>query len=51
MAGAIAIIIVLLLIPVIVLISGGIASGILGELLYRDGKARFEGNELADLPD
>ena len=51
MAGAIAIVIVLLLIPVIVLVSGGIASGILGELLYRDGKARFEGNELADLPD
>ena len=51
MAGAVAIIIVLLLIPVLVLISGGIASGILGELLHRDGKARFEGSELAELPD
>ena len=51
MAGAIAIVIVLLLIPVIVLISGGIASALFGELFYRDGRARNEGSELLDLPD
>ena len=51
MAGAIAIVILLLLIPVLVLMTGGIASAVLGEVLYRDGRARNEGSELLDLPD
>ncbi len=51
MAGAIAIVIVLLLIPVIVLISGAVGSAVFGELFYRDGRARNEGSELLDLPD
>jgi hypothetical protein len=40
MAGAIAIIVVLLLIPVFVLMSGGIASAVFGALLGRDADAR-----------
>jgi hypothetical protein len=50
-AGAVAIVIVLLLIPVVVIMSGAVASAILGELLYRDGVARNEGSELLDLDD
>lgn len=49
--GAIAIVIVLLLIPVAVIMAGAVASAILGEVMYRDGRERFEGNELIDLPD
>jgi hypothetical protein len=51
MPGAIAIVLVLLLIPVVVIMSGAVASAILGEVLYRDGRARNEGSELLDLPD
>lgn len=51
MPGAVVIVIALLLIPVIVLISGGIGSAILGEVFYRDGRARGEGSELLDLDD
>jgi hypothetical protein len=51
MPGAIAIVLVLLLIPVVVIMSGAVASAILGEALYRDGRARNEGSELLDLPD
>ena len=51
MAGAIAIVAVLLLIPVAVLLSGGAASALLGEVFYRDGRARHEGSELLDLDD
>ena len=51
MPGAIAIVLVLLLIPVLVIMSGAVASAILGEVLYRDGRARNEGSELLDLPD
>jgi hypothetical protein len=50
-AGAVAIVIVLLLIPVVVIMSGAVASAILGELLFRDGVARNEGSELLDLDD
>ena len=49
MAGAIIIVIVLLLIPVLVLMSGGIASLILGESLEHDAEVRNEGSELLDL--
>ena len=51
MAGAIAIVVVLLLIPVVVIMSGAVASAAIGELLYRDGRARHEGSELLDLED
>jgi hypothetical protein len=51
MAGVIAIILVLLIIPVVVIMSGAVASAILGESMYRDGRTRFQGSELLDLPD
>ena len=41
----------LLIIPVVVIMSGAIGSAILGESMYRDGRARNEGSELLDLPD
>lgn len=51
MAGAIAIVIVLLIFPTLVLMSGGVASAILGFFLQRDGEIRYEGSELLDLED
>jgi hypothetical protein len=51
MAGAIAIVVTLLLFPVAFLMSGAVASVILGQVLQKDGEARFEGNELLDLQD
>lgn len=51
MAGAIAIVVVLLLIPVVVLISGGIGSAVIGWFLQRDGEIRNEGSELLALDD
>jgi hypothetical protein len=51
MPGAIAIVIVLFLIPVVVIMSGAVASAIIGEVFYRDGRRRFEDSELLDLPD
>jgi hypothetical protein len=50
-AGAIAIVVVLLLIPVVVIMSGAIASAAIGELLYRDGRTRNASSELLDLDD
>jgi hypothetical protein len=51
MPGAIALVIVLLLFPVLVIVAGAVASLIIGEAEYRDGRARNEGSELLDLPD
>jgi len=51
MAGAIAIIVVLLVFPVLILMSGGVASGIIGAVLQRDGEVRHEGSELLELDD
>jgi len=51
MAGPIILVIVLLLIPVLVIMSGAVASAIIGEAEYRDGRARNKGSELLDLPD
>ena len=51
MPGAIALVIVLLLFPVVVIMSGAVASAIIGEVFRRDGEARHEGSELLDLPD
>jgi hypothetical protein len=50
MLGGIAIILVVLLIPVAVLMSGAAASAIIGEVFYRDGKKDAH-PELLELPD
>ena len=49
--GAIAIVVALLLIPVIVLMSGGVLSAVIGFFLGRDADARYEGSELLELDD
>ena len=49
MVGAIAIIVVLVLIPVGFLVSMSFVAGALGTLLTRDGAARHEGSELLEL--
>ncbi len=51
MAGAVILIIVMILIPVAVFATGAAASAILGESLRRDGIRRHPGSELLDLPD
>lgn len=51
MAGAIAIVVVLLIFPTLVLMSGGVASAIVGFVLQRDGEIRHRGSELLDLDD
>ena len=51
MAGAIALIIAMIAIPVGVFATGAAASAILGEAFRRDGIRRHEGSELLDLPD
>ena len=51
MAGAIAIVVVLLIFPTLVLISGGVGSAILGYFLQKDGEIRHEGSELLQLDD
>ena len=51
MAGAIAIVAVLLIFPSLVLMSGGVGSAIIGFFMQRDGEARHEGSELLDLDD
>ena len=51
MLGGIAIILAVLLIPVGVLMTGAVASAVLGEVLHHDGKRRHVGSELLDIPD
>ncbi len=51
MAGAIAIVAVLLIFPTLILISGGVASALLGHFLQRDGEIRNEGSEFLTLDD
>jgi hypothetical protein len=51
MAGAIAIVVVLLVFPTLVLISGGVASAIVGHFLQRDGEQRHADSEMLGLPD
>lgn len=51
MPGVVAIVIVLFLIPVVVIMSGAVASAIIGEVSYRDARRRFADSELLDLPD
>ena len=48
MPGAIIIIAVLVLFPVLVGLGTTLIAATLGELLYRDGAARNEGSELVD---
>ena len=49
MAGAVAIVVVLLLVPVGFLIGMSGIAALLGTLLTRDGAARHEGSELLEL--
>ena len=49
MAGAVAIVIVLLVLPVLVIMSGAVAAAILGTFLVKDAEERNEGSELVDL--
>lgn len=51
MAGAVAIVLVLLVFPTLILMSGGLASAIFGHFLQRDGEIRNEGSELLGLDD
>ena len=51
MAGAIAIVVVLLVFPTMILMSGGFAAAIIGHFLQRDGETRHEGSELLALDD
>ena len=51
MAGAIAIVVVLLIFPTLVLMTGGVASAIIGFFLQRDGEIRHEGSELLAIDD
>jgi hypothetical protein len=51
MAGAIAIVVVLLIFPTLVVMSGGVASAILGFFMQRDGEIRHEGSELLQIDD
>ena len=51
MAGAVIIAVALLVFPVVVIMSGAVASAIVGESLYRDGRTRNEGSELLELDD
>jgi hypothetical protein len=48
-AGAVAIVIVLLLLPVIVCMSGAVGAALLGQTLTKDAEARHEGSELVEL--
>ena len=51
MAGAIAIVVVLVLFPVAALMGGSALAGVLGQLLWKDGQTRHEGSELVELND
>ncbi len=51
MPGVVLIVLALLLIPVMVLMSGGVAAAVLGQFLGRDAEVRHEGSELLDLDD
>jgi hypothetical protein len=47
--GAIAIVVVLFLLPVVVCMSFAAIAAVFGQLLYKDGEARNEDSELLDL--
>lgn len=48
MAGAIVLVIVLVLFPVLVGLGSALLAATLGHLLWKDGEARHEGSELLD---
>jgi hypothetical protein len=47
--GAIAILVVLVLLPIAVCMGGALIAAVLGVVLNRDGEVRGEGSELLDL--
>ncbi len=49
MAGAVAIVVVLLVLPVLVLMSAAVGAALLGWLLTRDAQERYQGSELLDV--
>ena len=49
MAGPIAIVIFLLLLPVLILMASAVGAALFGNLLTGDAEARHEGSELLDL--
>ena len=49
MAGAIAIVVALVLFPVIFLMSMAVLAALMGTRLYKDAEQRHEGSELVDL--
>ena len=49
MAGAVAIVVVLVLVPIGFLVTMSAVAGLLGTLLTRDGAARHQGSELVEL--
>ena len=51
MPGAVAIVVVLLLFPVVALMAFSFLAAVLGQLLWTDGQARHEGSELVELND
>jgi hypothetical protein len=48
-AGAVAIVIFLLLLPVLILMASVVGAAVLGNLLTGDAEARHEGSELVEL--
>ena len=51
LAGREDLVVVLVLFPVLILMSGGVASAVIGAVLQRDGETRHEGSELLELDD
>ena len=49
MAGAIVIVVVLVLFPLMAAMGGVVVAALLGFTLHKDGEARNEGSELLDL--
>jgi hypothetical protein len=49
MAGAIILVVVLILFPVLVGLGSVLLAAVLGHVLWKDGEARHEGSELIDL--
>ena len=49
MAGAIVLVVLLLIFPVLAAMGGVVAAALLGTTLVSDGEARNEGSELLDL--
>jgi hypothetical protein len=47
--GAVAIVLILLLLPVVVCMSFAVIAALIGQQLAKDGEARNEGSELVDL--